>query len=135
MGKYSKIIDGLAGGPKAQGEAYYVAEEALVKADRRAFRPLVRALAQHPDAVAREVVAEILGQRGDVTAIPYLLKAVVDPDECVRMDAIWSIERILHFSPGGLQHLLDLSYDDPRRSKATITRFLQLIGPYLVNLE
>ena len=134
MGKYSKLIDNLAGGPKAQGAAYYFAESALINADRRVLRPLAHALAHHPDEVVREIVAEILGQREDIAALPFLVEAVVDPDESVRQDAIWSIEKILQFSPGGLEDLLDLSYDDPQENKKTIEHFLQLIEPYIKNL-
>lgn len=135
MGKYSKSIENLAGGPKVQGEAYFVAEKTLLDADRRVFQPLVRALAEHPDAMVREVVAEILGQREEVGAIPYLLDAVLDPDENVRTDAIWSIEKILGFSPGGLDALLDLPLQNPKETQAKIARFLKTIKAYLSNLE
>lgn len=130
MAKYAKLINELAGGPECAA-----AKVALLKADGRAFRPLVHALTNHPVADVREEIAEILGKRRHVAAIPYLLSAVVDADQYVRMDAVWSIERILGFEPTGMQDLLDLNWDDPRGNKVKIARFLRRIGEYLKNID
>jgi len=130
MGKYAKLIDELAG-----GTASGAARDALLKADRRAFGPLVAALANHPNADVREEIAEILGNRKDVAAIPHLLNAVVDSDQYVRMDAIWSIRRILGFEPTAMEELLDLEYSDPKGNKIKIAGFLRKIHVYLKNID
>jgi len=107
MGKYSDLIDQLNPNDKQNPPVY----NALIDADGRAFRPLVRALREHPDEDVRHDVAHILGERGHWKAIPYLIDALDDPSEYVRSDALRSIELICFMDHDALNTWLDLEPD------------------------
>ena len=133
MGKNSDIIDNLMVSGRGNHEAYVQ----LLRADSRAFRPLVRALRNHPDEDIRESVAEILGERRDIRAIPYLIEATDDPDWSVRQDAQWSIETICEIERYSLSSLLDLDLEDehPVENRAKIQEWWEVNRQFIENSE
>ncbi len=61
--------------------------------DRRAVKPLLRALRDH-NRVVRAVAASALGKLGDPVALPLLQRATKDSDEMVRKHAVEAISAI-----------------------------------------
>lgn len=62
--------------------------------DRRAVRPLVRALRRDRSPLVRAVAAAALGYIGDPRAVPALRKAAADPEDSVRKRAREALARI-----------------------------------------
>src|SRR5262245_39089506 len=86
---------------------------AFVKSGARAVSFLVKELRNNSDEYIRETCAEILYDIRRARAVPALIESLKDECEYVRQDALWAIERLCGFRPGGLQDTLLLTCIDP----------------------
>jgi hypothetical protein len=97
---------------------------------------LLHALADAPEPKIRRYTAFLLGQRGDPEDIPFLVKALSDPDKQVREQ----VTRVLvNFGEVAVQPLLNARFPDCWVARYRVTEALGLIGdplavPQLIEL-
>ena len=128
MGKYGKLIAGLFVNGKFQETSY----KSLVKANSKAFKPLVDALIRDKNPDIRETCAEILSERNSPKAIPFLIEALRDRSLFVRQDAFWAIESISGYKPDMLQDWLKVTnVDPPTKLYGCVSEWWQLNRKYI----
>lgn len=88
---------------------------------------LIEALASHPEPLVRSTAAEVLGLRGDETALRPLVKALkADPDLLVRQGAALALARM--GEPSGLESLREflVTASDPVNQVFLAARLAEL---------
>lgn len=127
-GRYQRLIEGLF----KHGLCVQKNHDALIKADHRAFKPLVTALLDSYDPLVREACAEILGDRKSAKAIPSLIEALLDKSLYVRQDALWSIERLSGYQTGALQDWLNITnMDKPKKLHSSVSKWYKTNKLYI----
>ena len=111
MGKFEALIQSLSKNRHSDHDPY----QELVKADNRVVRYLTSNLLNNPDPLIRETCAEILRDRGQARAVPFLIEALKDKELFVRQDALWAIGPLCGLEVTMLEHLLCITNLDPAK--------------------
>lgn len=109
VGKYESLIESLFEDGNFSQKAY----DQLVKADNRIVKYLTRELLVNPNPDIRETCAEILRDRRQARAVPFLIEALKDKELFVRQDALWAIGPLCGLDVNMLETLLRVTNIDP----------------------
>jgi hypothetical protein len=109
VSKYETLILSLSKDRHSDHDAY----KHLLKADNRVVRHLTTHLLKNPDPIIRETCAEILRDRGQARAVPFLIEALKDKVLFVRQDALWAIGPLCGLERTMLETILRITNIDP----------------------
>ena len=132
MGKYTNLINSLFIDGVLQKDVY----DKVLKGDNRIIKYLAINLLSNSDPDIRETCAELLHERGNARAVPALIDALKDSNIYVRQDALWAIEKLCGFAPGGLQDILRLTNQDkPNKLYARVSGWWDVNERFIRNNE
>jgi hypothetical protein len=130
VGKYVSLIQSLSQDRHFDHDAY----NQLVKADNRVVRYLTNNLLTNPDPDIRETCAEILRDRKQARAVPFLIEALKDEELFVRQDALWAIGPLCGLEITMLETLLGITnMDSPKRLYRKVSQWWRSNKKYIEN--